>query len=124
MKTFEEFLAKIEKPEHQERVRNVLTTISEKYSNLAHEVKWNEPMFSDHGTFIIGFSVSKAHLAVSPETYTLNHFEEEIKASGYSRTKMLMRIKWTEEVDMDLIQQFIDFNIEDKKNYKKFWRDY
>lgn len=31
-------------------------------------------MFTDHGTFIIGFSVSKQHLAVSPERQGLSIF--------------------------------------------------
>jgi uncharacterized protein YdhG (YjbR/CyaY superfamily) len=31
-------------------------------------------MFTDHGIFIIGFSVAKHHLAVSPESTGINHF--------------------------------------------------
>ena len=31
-------------------------------------------MFTDHGTFIIGFSIAKHHLAVAPERVVIQHF--------------------------------------------------
>ncbi len=68
------------------------------------------------------FSVAKQHIAVAPETVALDHFDEEIKKAGYIRSKMLFRIKWTDEIDFDLIDKMIEFNIEDKKDMTKFWR--
>ena len=44
-------------------------------------------MFTDHGTFIIGFSVSKKHLAVAPESVTITHVEDDIVKAGYDYTK-------------------------------------
>ena len=40
---------------------------AEKFPQLKEENKWNQPMFNDHGTFIIGFSIAKGHIAVAPE---------------------------------------------------------
>ncbi|MCQ4950818.1 hypothetical protein NE646_14380, partial [Bittarella massiliensis] len=37
------------------------------FPDLTPKIAWNQPMFTDHGTFIIGFSAAKAHLAVAPE---------------------------------------------------------
>lgn len=34
-----------------------------------------------------------------------------------------MKIKWTEEVNYDLLHRMIDKNIEDKKDTTKFWRE-
>ena len=79
-------------------------------------------MFVDHGTFIIAFSVSKEHIAISPESKTLQVFEQEIKEAGYKATKMLFRIKWNDEIDFGLIDKLIEYNIEDKKEMTKFWR--
>lgn len=104
------------------RVASILSFVKEAFPQLKEEYKWNQPMFSDHGTFIIGFSMAKGHLAVSPESKTLEQFEEEILASGYTFTSMLMRIKWSQEVNYDLIKKFIVFNIDDKKDHNKFWR--
>jgi len=43
-------------------------------------------MFSDYGTFIIAFSVSKEHIAVAPEAAVIGVFEKEIKEAGHSHT--------------------------------------
>ena len=66
MQIFEEFLNKIEDPAHKERMKEVLEWVGNKYPNLTPVVKWNQPMFTDHGTYIIGFSVAKQHMAVAP----------------------------------------------------------
>jgi len=57
MEVFEEFLAKIDNPQHLARVEEVLTWVPKKYPNLKPKIAWNQPMFTHHGTFIIGFSV-------------------------------------------------------------------
>lgn len=55
MEVFADFLAGIDDPFHRERTEEVLTWITEKYPNLKKEIKWKQPMFTDHGTYIIGF---------------------------------------------------------------------
>ena len=49
-------------------------------------------MFTDHGTFIIGFSVSKKHLAVAPEKVTIAHVEDDIVKAGYDYTEQLISL--------------------------------
>lgn len=122
MKTFNGFLEKIENEKHRDKLKSILDHIENKYTNLNQEIKWNQPMFVDHGTFIIAFSVSKEHIAISPESKTLQVFEQEIKEAGYKATKMLFRIKWNDEIDFGLIDKLIEYNIEDKKEMKKSWR--
>ncbi|MGI6732629.1 MAG: iron chaperone [Anaerovoracaceae bacterium] len=122
MVEFQEYLNRIENPEHKERMEGLLRHIADKYPDLKREIKWNQPMFSDHGTFIIAFSISKQHVAVAPEAVALDRFDEKIKQAGYTRTKMLFRIKWTDELDFGLIDEIIEYNIEDKKDMKKYWR--
>lgn len=122
METFKEFLSKIENEENRNKLASILDFIQNRFSQLKQEIKWNQPMFIDHGTFIIAFSVSKEHIAISPEGKTLEIFEEEIKEAGYKATKMIFRIKWKDKVDFDLIEKLVAYNIEDKKDMKKFWR--
>lgn len=62
------------------------------------------------------------HIAVAPEAVALDHFDEEIKKAGYQRSKMLFRIKWEDEIDFDLLDMIIEYNIEEKKDMTKFWR--
>ena len=61
-------MEKIEDLTQQVRVAEVLKWVMDKFPELKPKVAWNQPMFTEHGTFIIGFSASKQHMAVSPET--------------------------------------------------------
>ena len=122
MEAFAEFLAGIDNPSHRERTEEVLAWIHEKYPNLNTEIKWKQPMFTDHGTFIIGFSVSKKHLAVAPESVTITHVEEDIVKAGYDYTKEIIRIPWNSPVEYSLLEKMIEFNIFDKANCTTLWR--
>lgn len=79
-------------------------------------------MFTDHDTYIIGFSVAKKHLAVAPEAAGINRFADEIVKAGYERTNLLMRIKWEHPIDYALLARMIEFNISDKADCSTFWR--
>ena len=124
MDTFAEFLAKIDNQQNREKLEKVLDWVIEKFPELEARIAWNQPMFTDHGTFIIAFSVSKKHLAVSPEKSVIERFAPDIVKSGYDYTKMLIRIPWEMEVDYSLLEKLIEFNIIDKADSTTFWRKY
>ena len=122
MEIFAEYLAHIDNMQHRNRTEEVLAWVAEKFPNLMPKIAWNQPMFTDHGTFIIGFSVSKHHLAVSPEKAGIDHFSNEIVQAGYDHTKQLVRIKWDSQVHFPLLEKMIEFNISDKADCPTFWR--
>ncbi|MBF7097562.1 iron chaperone [Alkalibacter mobilis] len=122
METFKEFIESIDNVEHRNRTGEILDWVSKKFPDLSKKIGWNQPMFTDHGTFIIAFSVSKEHLAVAPEKAAIDRFSHEIKAAGYEHTKQLIRIPWNMDIDYSLIKQIIEYNIKDKAEHEKFWR--
>ena len=122
MDVFSEYLAQIEDSQHNARTKEVLDWVSAQFPTLQPKIAWNQPMFTEHGTFIIGFSVSNKHLAVSPERAGMVRFSEEIKKAGYSQGKMLFRIRWEENVNHMLLHSIIEFNRTEKENCKTFWR--
>ncbi|WP_211652893.1 iron chaperone [Planococcus alpniumensis] len=122
MNEFAAYLAKIDDPDHHDRVEEVLKWVTASYPQLAPRVAWNQPMFTDHGTFIIAFSTAKKHMAVAPEKAAIDRFEQDIKAGGHSSTEQLIRMSWDRPVDYALLGKLIEFNIEDKADYDKFWR--
>ncbi|MDR6551729.1 iron chaperone [Paenibacillus qinlingensis] len=122
METFTEFIERIDNPQHRERTEEVLTWVAEQFPTLKQKIAWNQPMFTDHDTFIIGFSVSKQHLAVAPEKAGMQRFAEDIVGAGYDHTKELIRMKWNSPVDYELLEKIIAFNIEDKADCSTFWR--
>jgi uncharacterized protein YdhG (YjbR/CyaY superfamily) len=122
MKEFRDFLDNIGEENKRERMASILGNIKRMFPQLKEEIRWNQPMFTDHGTFIIAFSVAKAHIAVAPEAPVMKYFEKDIEDAGYSHTKELFRIKWTDNVNYDLLYKIVAYNIEDKKDTKTFWR--
>lgn len=122
MEVFEEYLAKINNKQHHDRTFEVLDWVSNNFPNLVPKIAWNQPMFTDHDTFIIGFSISKHHLAVGPEEVGIKHFSDELVKAGYDHTKGLFRIPWNSPIDFALLEKIIEFNILDKKDCSTFWR--
>ena len=122
MPVFADFVAAIENPQHRARTAEVLAWVHKTYPALERRIAWNQPMFTDHGTFIIGFSVAKHHLAVAPEKAGIDHFSGDIVQAGYERSQQLVRIKWEDAVDFSLLKKMIEFNIADKAETTSFWR--
>lgn len=122
MEVFEDYLTTIENEAHRSRMREVLTWVKNSFPTLAPKIAWNQPMFTDHGTFIIGFSAAKKHFAISPEAQSITVFSDDIAKSGYSRGSNLFRIQWDEPVDFLLLERIIQYNLEDKKDCTTFWR--
>ena len=96
--------------------------VTKQFPNLTPKIAWNQPMFTDHGTFIIGFSTARPHLAVAPERAGIEHFSDEIVQAGYEHSKELIRIPWDSPVDYALLEEIISFNIRDKADCTTFWR--
>ncbi|WYQ55832.1 iron chaperone [Bacillus sp. FSL W7-1282] len=122
MDAFKDFLDRIDNPQHRARTEEVLAWVTKTFPHLVPKIAWNQPMFTDHDTFIIGFSVAKHHLAVAPEQAGIHHFVDEIEQAGYDHTKELVRIKWDRPVDFSLLEKMIEFNIRDKADCTTFWR--
>ena len=122
MTSIEEYLATIDNSEHRQRIEKILDWIASEFSDLELQIKWNQPMFVDHGTFIIGFSLAKNHISVAPEKAGMRQFADEIAESDYNPASELFRIKWGQPVNYRLLEKMIKFNIDDKADCQTFWR--
>lgn len=122
MKDFNDYLESIDNGAHRAGMEEILSWIIDTFPNLGRRIAWGQPMFTDHGTFIIGFSIAKHHIAVSPEKAGLRQFSHRIAQSGYETTKEIFRIKWDDSVDYALLADMIKFNIKDKTDCTTFWR--
>jgi uncharacterized protein YdhG (YjbR/CyaY superfamily) len=122
MEKFKEYISSIENVQNRNRVKQVLEWVQNTFPDLETKIGWNQPMFTSHGTFIIGFSIAKHHMAVTPEIKGMMTFNQDIAHLGYSQTERLFRIKWDQPVDYKLLTRMIEFNVKDKKNCTTFWR--
>lgn len=66
-----EYLNSIDNPEHKNRMSEVFQWIEKNFPTLQGVIKWNQPMFTNHGTLIIGFSTAKNHMSFTPEEYVI-----------------------------------------------------
>ena len=122
MNVFLDFLKKIENIQNRAKTESVLEWVKNKYPQLVPKIAWNQPMFTDHETFIIAFSVAKNHMSIAPEGVTITKFSDEIQQSGYEYTKELFKIRWDKDVDFELLGRIIEFNISEKESCTTFWR--
>lgn len=122
LEVFSEYLSQIKDTQHCARVTEVLSWVGAEFPDLEGRIAWKQPMFTDHGTFIIGFSVSGKHMSVSPEKAGMEYFSGEIAKWGYGQSKMLFRIKWEDSIPYSLLERIIRYNCLEKQDCKTFWR--
>lgn len=116
------FLDGIENKEHMEKLSAVFSWVRKTFPQLDAKIAWNQPVFTNHDTFIIGFSVAKNHFSFSPEGVVIQKFSDEIKKAGYTHTNNLVRVLWNQPVDYVLLKKIIRYNMKDKAGHNKFWR--
>ncbi len=76
MEKFQPIINQIKEKEHQQKIKDLFAKITETYPQLDTTVKWNQPMFTDHGTFIIAFSFAKNHFSIAPEKAAIRALEK------------------------------------------------
>ncbi len=122
IRTLDEFLDTVPEGPKRERMIEVLDWVQATYPELEMRIAWSTPMFTHHGTFIVGFSAAKMHMSVSPEKATMDYLEDFMAARDTDRTAMLARQPWSKPFDYELLAEFIDYQIVTKKDVTTFWR--
>lgn len=118
----EEFLDSMTVPEQRAKLEALLKWVSATWPELELVLKWNQPMFTHHGVYIIGFSVFPKNIAVSPEDELMDRMRADIEAAGYTTTRRLFRIGWNDPIDHGLLSRIIETQIAEKAGLTRFWR--
>lgn len=92
------------------------------YPELELRIAWNQPMFTHHGTYIIGFSAASKHMATVPERATMIRFEPVMRERGTDFSKMFARQPWSKPFDYKLLDAFIRHQLAEKQDVTSFWR--
>ena len=120
--TLNEYLATIPNDDHRARMVEVLNWVAEHYPELELRVAWNQPMFTHHGTYIIGFSAASKHMAMAPERATMIRFEPVMRERGTDFGKMFARQPLNKPFDYELLDAFIQHQLAVKQDITSFWR--
>ncbi len=107
-----EYIERIDDPDNRLIFGDFINWLTTDFPELKPEYKWNQPMFTHHGTFIIGFSVATKHFTVAPEMRTFEHFLPQIKA---------LKLKHGKNIPYDLLRAIIAHTLEDKQTVTSFW---
>lgn len=122
IKTLDEYLETIPNDDNRARMVDVLAWVVLTYPELELRVAWNQPMFTHHGTYIIGFSAASKHMAMAPERATMIRFEPVMRERGTDFGKMFARQPWNKPFDFELLNAFIQHQLEEKQDITSFWR--
>lgn len=122
IKTLDKFLATIPDNDNRERMVDVVVWVVLTYPELKLRIAWNQPMFTHHGTYIIGFSAAAKHMAMAPERATMIRFEPVMRERGTDFGTMFARQPWDKPFDYELLDAFIQHQLEEKRDITSFWR--
>ena len=122
IKTLDEYLETIPNDDNRARMVEVLNWVSERYPELELRIAWNQPMFTHHGTYIIGFSAASKHMAMAPERATMIRFASVVREHGTDFGTMLARQPWNNPFDYELLDAFIQDQLTEKQGITSFWR--
>ena len=101
---------------------DVLVWVGLTYPELELRIAWNQPIFTHHGTYIVGFSAASKHMAMAPERATMIHFEQVMRKRGTDFGTMLARQPWNKPFDYELLDAFIQHQLTEKHDITSFWR--
>ena len=122
IKTLDEFLVTIPNDDNRARMVEVLDCVAQHYPELELLIAWNQPMFTHHGTYIIGFSAASKHMAMAPERATMIRFEPVMRERGTDFGKMFARQPWNKSFDYELLDAFVQHQLAEKQDVASFWR--
>lgn len=100
---------------------NIIEPLLQEHPELDVEIKYNLPTLIKDGCFIFSCSPFKSYISIMFEKPTLEHFMEDIKQNNYKLTKTTFSIKYSQEIDHELLLKMIDFQIELRKDSNTFW---
>lgn len=123
MDKFTDILAAITDEKNRDVATQLLEKILADFPTLETTVKWKQAMFTEHGTFILAFNFSKQHFSVAPEKAAIAHFTDRLAQTDYVYTDNIIKIAWTQPLDYSLVADLITYNLAEKKDYTKFWRE-
>ena len=106
-----EFLRAIPNEDNHARMVEVPDWTSYNFPELELRIARNQPMFTHHGTYIIGLSAASKHVAMTPERATLIHFEPVMRERSTDFGTTLTRQRWNKPFDYELFDAFIQTSL-------------
>lgn len=122
MSVFDTWLDPLENDLQRDKSREVFSWVESRFPQLMPVLKWNQPMYTAHGTFILGFSAARKHLAIAAERVCLDRYRDALEQAGYACTKELLLVRWEQPIPYAWLARMVETNLRDKATLPTFWR--
>ena len=99
--------------EIQPKLRRLRKIILDSSSELTEKISWGMPTFYFKGN-IIHFAAHKKHIGLYCGPETIQHFIDKLQS--YKTSKGTIQIPNDRELDADLIQSIVRYNVEENRN--------
>lgn len=119
---FAQYLAAIANEDGRAILGEVLDWVVEQYPELDYRFAWKQPMFTHHGTFIIGFSAASKHFSVAGESAGLQAVKPMLDEGGYTYGAKLFRVRYDQPVPFAILRAVIELQLREKSEVTSFWR--
>ena len=115
------YIDAISNDEHRQQFIELCDWLLEKFPELEPVIKWNQPMFLHHGTFIIGFNVATHHINVGPEPRAFMRVLGEINTKKMKHGTKTYHQPFDKPFDYALLERIVSETLEDKREIISFW---
>lgn len=115
------FFEKISDDQQREKISNLYYHLVDLDDDLTSIYAWNQPMIKYKETFILAFSVAKAHFAIGLDARTLDFFTSNIQDNQYELMKKGFKVKYTQGINLQLFEEMVKYTIIIKKDATGFW---
>lgn len=116
-------LSKIADEGNRAKFAAFLTRLEAEFPELEGNVKYGQPMYEAHGTFIIGFKPAKAHFGIIAETAAAQ-FKAEAEDLGLSFTGsgQVITVKWAQDIPFELVKKLVAVQLAEKEDSRTYFR--
>ncbi len=112
IKNIDEYIA-TSSQEIQPKLRNLRKIILDASSELTERISWGMPTFYFKGN-VIHFAAHKKHIGLYCGAETVQFFSERLQS--YKTSNGTIQIPNDRDLDADLIQDIVKFNVEGNRN--------
>lgn len=92
----------------QSKLKELREAILNAEPKLTEKISWQMPTFHLNGN-VIHFAANKKHIGIYPGEQAIEKFEDRLKP--YKTSKGAIQIPYDKELDVNLIQDIVKFNV-------------
>lgn len=116
------YFEQVENVENRRKVVDLFDNLAAIDDELTKIYAWNSPMIKYKESFNCGITVAKAHFTMAFDKEALEFFKERIIENGYGLNLKTFKIKYNQDIDLELLTEMVLFSINLRQDATGFWK--